>query len=118
MQLRQKQSNKKRTSVKLTSIHLTCFTILILLLAGLNLLVYFSPPKTIVVHAKDTTPLVRTYYLKNLLREHPTYREGWAALARLEAQLGRMKEAKLAIDKVIELDPNYEEIDNLQALLK
>jgi len=87
------------------------------MLAALNVIVYLSPRKTIEVQAKDTTPLVQVYYLKNLLSTHPDYREGWVALAKLEYSLGNMTEAQIAVKHVFDLDPNYEGLQELQKLV-
>lgn len=112
--MRKKNAIKKKG---LTTLHFTCFGIIILLLTALNLLVYFSPHTTIVVAAKDTTPEQDAYYLQNLLLQNPTYRDGWVQLAKLEFYLGNTKEAQNAVRKVIELDPNYSEIEYLTNLL-
>ncbi len=112
-----KNTKEKFAELVVTPVHLTCFTILILLLSLLNVIMYYSPRKTIIVEAKDTTPLVQIYYLKNLLSEHPTYREGWVALAKLEYEFGNMKETREAIAKVKELDPNYSELPSLELLV-
>ncbi len=112
-----RRSNKKRAKFELTSLHLTCFSILILLLTALNLVVYTSPRKTNIVYAQDNTPLVQTYYLKGLLKSHPDYREGWVALAKLEYSLGNTDEVQFAVDKVYEIDPNYKGLQELQNLV-
>jgi|SRR6185369_7073181 len=106
-----------KKSKSLHPLYLSLFAVFILLLAGLNLIVYFSPQKTFTVRAEDNTPLLQTYYLKNLLSTHPTYREGWIALAKLEYSLGNMAEVQMAITKVKEIDPNDHELASLQALL-
>jgi hypothetical protein len=120
MSSKQKRATKKEKSFPsplLTPIHLTCIAILVILLASLNVIVYLSPPKTVVVHAKDETPIVQVYYLKALLKDNPTYREGWVQLAKMEYLMGNIEECKKAIIKVKELDPNYEGLDSLQLLL-
>src|SRR5258706_1429174 len=98
---------KNKSNLEVTKLHLACFSVLVLLVTILNLIVYTSPRKTNVVYAKDNTPLVQTYYLKGLLKQHPDYREGWVALAKLEHTLGNNDEVQFAIDKVYEIDPNY-----------
>jgi cytochrome c-type biogenesis protein CcmH/NrfG len=108
---------KNNNNKTLRSLYLSLFALFILVLAGLNLIVYFSPQKTFTIQAKDNTPLLQTYYLKNLLASHPTYREGWIALAKLEYSLGNMTEVQNAITKVREIDPNDKELLSLQALL-
>lgn len=110
-------SSKKNSN--LTPYYLTSFAVFILLLAGLNVITYYAPPKTITVHAKseDRTPLLQTYYLKSLLASHPTYREGWIALAKLQYELGNMDDVQMAITKVREIDPNDTELESLQKLL-
>lgn len=80
-------------------------------------MVYFSPPKTVIVHAKDNTPIVQAYYLKNVLSQHPTYRDGWVQLAKIEYELGNREEMQNAIAKVKELDPTSKDLDSLQNLL-
>ncbi len=117
MPSRKKTAQTKRKNIIFTPLHLICTAILIILLAGLNLIIYFSPPKTIVVHAKDTTPFLQVEYLKGILKDHPTYREGWVLLAKVEYALGNKAETQNAITKVKELDPNYKELDSLQSLL-
>jgi hypothetical protein len=115
-----KQTNKrikKTANQNLRAFYLTLFAIFILVLAGLNIVVYVSPQKTFTVQAKDNTPLLQSYYLKKLLSSHPTYREGWVALAKLEYSLGNMAEVQMAITKVREIDPNDKELANLQSLL-
>jgi hypothetical protein len=108
---------KAKKKIEFTNVHIACFSILILLLAILNLIVYSSPRKTNVVYAKDNTPLVQAYYLKGLLKSHPDYREGWVSLAKLEYTIGNMDEVQFAIDKVYEIDPNYKGLTELQKLV-
>jgi len=117
MPRKQKVKRKSTKALSLQPFYLSLFAIFILLLAGFNLVIYFSPQKTFTVSAKDNTPLLQTYYLKNLLSTHPTYREGWIALAKLEYSLGNMAEVQMAITKVREIDPNDHELASLQALL-
>lgn len=111
------KKNNKSKIPEFSSLHISCFAILILLLCVLNILVYSSPRKTNIVYAKDNTPLVQTYFLKGLLKSHPTYREGWAALAKLEYSLGNTDEVQFAINKVYEIDPNYKGLGELQKLV-
>lgn len=114
-----KTAKKVKTSSTTFSrkISLPIVSSVIILLTGLNLFVYLSPPKTIIVHAKDSTPLVQIYYLKNILKNNPTYRQGWITLAKLNYKLGNKEEAQYALRKAYEIDPNYKEIQTLQALL-
>lgn len=114
---KQKSKRKSKGKQSLQPLYLTLFAVFVLLLAGLNLVIYFSPQKTFTVHAEDNTPLLQTYYLKNVLASHPTYREGWIALAKLEYSLGNMAEVQMAVTKVREIDPNDHELITLQALL-
>jgi len=114
---KQKNKRKSKNISSFTPFYLTLFAFFILLLAGLNMVVYFSPQKTFTVRAEDNTPLLQTYYLKKLLATNPTYREGWIALAKLEYSLGNMAEVQMAITKVREIDPNDHELASLQALL-
>lgn len=114
---REKSLPKRKSKYEFTTLHITCFAILILLLTVLNLIVYSSPRKTNLVYAQDNTPLVQTYYLKGLLKSHPDYREGWVALAKLESTLGNIDEVQFAIDKVYEIDPNYKGLNELQKLV-
>lgn len=98
-------------------VHFTCISIIILLISALNLIVYFSPPKTKVVYAQSELPEQEIRFIKQILYNNPSYREGWVNLAKLEYKTGNIYNARMAIQKVEELDPNYSDLENLKRLV-
>ncbi len=80
------------------------FILFLMILSSINFLVYFNRPKKLVVDENQT--LIFDYW-QNILREHPTYRDGYLELAYLEIQGGDGREAQIALEEARKLDPNH-----------
>ena len=51
---------------------------------------------------------------EELLKEYPDYRDGYLELTLLYLKLGKTKKAKEALQKALELSPNYEKSKKLK----
>lgn len=61
----------------------------------------------------ETQPLKRKQifeYWQKIAIDHPLYRDGWVQLMYLAYNEGNIKEAKLYLNKIRDLDPNYIEM--------
>jgi tetratricopeptide (TPR) repeat protein len=64
------------------------------------------------VHIEETIS-----YWKTVVNKYPDYRDGYFRLSVLSFQVGRDEEAKLYLQKVFALDPNFIEWDELASRL-
>lgn len=56
----------------------------------------------------------QTKYWENVVVQRPDYRDAYLQLAILEYRLGDKEEAKVYLEKVLILDPNFGEARNLE----
>lgn len=56
-------------------------------------------------------------YWNNVVAEHQDYRDAYFQIAWYEYQMGNSKKAKESLEKVFEIDPNYEVGRKLESLL-
>ena len=65
-----------------------------------------------------TTALWQEYrYWQEIVRDHQDYRDGYVRLAMLSYQLALLEESKSYVAKIRSLDPNFQGIVQLEALL-
>ncbi|MBI2430816.1 MAG: hypothetical protein HYV39_02270 [Candidatus Levybacteria bacterium] len=61
--------------------------------------------------------LEKITFWEEVAKKYKGYRDGYFQLAVLEYQLGEKEKAKMYLEKVFELDPNFEEGRSLEKLL-
>lgn len=110
------KKNKKTIIVNTKMLWLSVYLFLTTL-SVLNLLIYFkSTPK--VIYSKTNMLDTKINVWKSFLISHPDYLEGWIELTKLEISKGNKKDAVEDLSIIINLNPNSEEIINLQKDLK
>ncbi|GEM_PF-1802716 len=57
-------------------------------------------------------------YWKQVISKYQNYRDGYLQLALLEYQLGNSEQAKMYVNKALELDPNFEQGKELERILR
>lgn len=57
-------------------------------------------------------------YWRMVIEDHPDYRDGFVRLAMLAYQLGERNKSREYIEKIRALDPNFEGLRELEALLQ
>lgn len=68
---------------------------------------------------KDKLNLVSELsYWQQVIKEYEGYRDAYLRIATLQYQLGEIGEAKKSIEKVLSLDPNFEEASVLGAKIE
>ncbi|QQG40713.1 MAG: hypothetical protein HYV37_00060 [Candidatus Levyibacteriota bacterium] len=60
--------------------------------------------------------ILKVEYWEKVINKYKNYRDGYFQLAVLEYQLGNKEKAKMYLDKVFLLDPNFEEGQRLKKL--
>ena len=57
-------------------------------------------------------------YWEGVASSSPTFRDGWVQLSVISSQLASTQEAKLYLQRALEIDPNWVVPDQLQPLLQ
>jgi len=81
--------------------------IFVVILSLANLVVAFKPKTEVQVLAASTANNTEKEieFWQNVVRLHPTYRDGYIELTKLYSEAGLNVAAKQAIEKAIEIDP-------------
>lgn len=113
---KKKQKRKAKVSYRKYFVHyLYCLAIIILLtITGINIDKYLNQEKVLGTSV-DTTPLQNEKkYWENILKDTPTYIDGYLQIAKVEVELGNKNEALNMIQKALILDPNSIRITEVQ----
>lgn len=106
----------KKTKINNNGFTLTFFSCLLIILITLtlfNLSFYFySKPK--VSYTPTNTTNQEISFWQSFLTSHPSYIEGWIALAKLDLRKGDKIGAEIAVQKAWKIDPNSVEILSLK----
>ena len=104
----------------LKTVYILCATIILVALSLFNLSLYFTkgkPERNKKVLGTEIVVYREIYYWKGLLEANPQYLEGWLELAKIEYSIGNYEEAKNAVSKASEIDPNSEELKKVRKLV-
>lgn len=83
--------------------------VLLLFLSSFNLHSYLTKGSEKTSVLSQTTSLdEQSAFWKEFLSQNPNYIPGWAEYAKINYQLENYQEANLAIEKIEQIDPNYE----------
>lgn len=89
---------------------------LILILTFFQLSFYLSPIKSGLEVSHNATKEVR--FWKNFLAIYPDYKAGWIRLAKLNIKEGNLEEARNALKRVENINPNDNELKKIKERLK
>jgi tetratricopeptide (TPR) repeat protein len=112
-QIKQKKTDLNKTKF----LYLLCAVAVLSALSFFNIALYFTNGKPKIntrVLGTTNAGVTEIYYWKGLLDANPEYLEGWIELAKIEYKLGNSEEAKRAIDKAFDINPNSEELNKLR----
>lgn len=56
-------------------------------------------------------------FWQDLVTKYPTYMEGWVELAKLEIKSGNLQQATFYLEKAKEIDPNSNEVKQLETAI-
>lgn len=100
---------------------LTCITVIsTLILAGANINKFLNDQTTAHVQgaAIDGGQLLNEkVYWEQIIKDNPTYRDGYLELALINDQLGNKKESEVNFNKAKSIDPNSSKVLQIQKLL-
>ena len=107
----------KTARKKFASIFFTYFAVCILLaLSVFNLKLYFRTNQEVfsqVLGEKSDKLENDKLFWQEFVFDNPTYLDGWIMLTKVNLELGNLEEAKAALEKARTLNPNSEEITEL-----
>lgn len=88
--------------------------LLSILFSLINIYLYFSySDKVYILGTSDNLQSKKIYWI-NLIKENPTYFEGWIQLALIENRLGDKASAVESLNKAREIDPNSEILNKVE----
>lgn len=94
----------------------TFILFLIVILAGVDFYQNYKKNEELLIQREET--LERINYWQGVVLKYKDYRDGYFQLAVLEYNLQNFEKAKAHLQKVFELDPNFEEGRELEKLLQ
>jgi len=79
--------------------------VLILLISSINIVISLNPPEEVVLGVSEDL-LEQKNYWQNVLKENPTYFDGWVELSKIENRLGDNAQAEVATENAFQIKPN------------
>ena len=112
-------SNIRNTKNELIFFSSIFFTIVIFLLISFNLYSLEQSQKVLGTKMETKEDLFQkdSRYWKEFLTQHPTYFPGWIELTKYYLSTGNISQAKGVLNKARSIDPNSNEVFNLEAQL-
>jgi tetratricopeptide (TPR) repeat protein len=110
----------KKFKTELTSLGYCLIAIVFLLLAGGNINKYLTDqttPKVKGAQIDATEMLNEKAYWEKIVKDNPTYRDGYLQLALINDQLGNKEESVNNFNKAKLIDPNSQKVADIQKLL-
>lgn len=98
--------------------YLSCLAVVfILTLTTLNINKFLNDRKVLGVAVDNEKILTEKEYWLGVVKDNPTYIDGYLELAKVDVELNLNEEAKNYIQKAYSLQPNSEKITEIKALL-
>lgn len=97
-------------TISLLSLFLFCFVLL-----GFDVL--SNTQKMLKLNRERAEIAAKIYYWQKVVEKYKDYRDGYFQLSILEYQLGEMKKARIYLEKVFRLDPNFAKGRELEKIL-
>lgn len=112
-----KAPKKKSLKKEIVLLCSCCTAVLVFSLSTFNTSFFLYPNKVLGASSKNVKAEEEKSYWQELLSQYPNYIEGWIELAKVELKSGNHPAAIYALNKAKEIDPNSQEIKELESSL-